>query len=64
MADDAVLRVPNGTVDSNDLVAVINHWGPCPAPPAACPWDCQDVPNGVVDINDLVAVINHWGPCP
>jgi hypothetical protein len=55
---------PDGAVGIDDLVAVINHWGPCPAPPAACPWDCEAEPDGAVGIDDLVAVINHWGVCP
>jgi hypothetical protein len=50
-------------VGIDDLVALINHWGPC-ADPGDCPWDCEDEPDGTVDIDDLVAVINHWGPCP
>jgi hypothetical protein len=45
-------------------MALLDHWGACPAPPDACPWDCEDEPDGNVGIDDLVAVINHWGPCP
>jgi hypothetical protein len=56
--------VPDGQVGIDDLVALIGHWGPCPAPPAECPWDCEAVPDGDVGINDLVALIGHWGPCP
>ena len=55
---------PDGSVGIDDLVAIINHWGPCPAPPADCPWDCEDEPDCNVGIDDLVAVINHWGSCP
>ena len=54
---------PDGQVGIDDLVAVINHWGPC-ADPGDCPWDCEEEPDGQVGIDDLVAVINHWGPCP
>ena len=56
-------------VDTDDLVAVILNWGPCPSP---CPPRCaQDIaplgpPQGncAVDSDDLVAVILAWGPCP
>ena len=49
-------------VNVNDLLAVINSWGPCPAPPALCPADITH--DGVVNIDDLLAVINSWGACP
>jgi hypothetical protein len=49
-------------VNIDDLLAVINFWGPCSggcdadiAPPGG---------NGVVDIDDLLAVIGGWGACP
>ncbi len=50
-------------VNVNDLLAVINAWGPCPQPcrpycPADINHDCQ------VNVADLLAVINRWGPCP
>lgn len=48
----------NQTVDVDDLLAVINSWGPC----AGCPADITG--NGVVDVDDLLAVINGWGACP
>ena len=51
----------SGTVDVNDLLAVITTWGPCPGPPQPCPADI--VTNGVVDVNDLLQVIANWGPC-
>ncbi len=55
----------DGTVNSADLLAVINAWGRCPAQPAPCPADIAPaVANGVVDVNDLLFVINKWGPCP
>jgi hypothetical protein len=50
-------------VNVNDLLAVINAWGPCP-PSVPCPADF--VPpggDGVVNVNDLLGVINAWGPC-
>lgn len=49
----------SGTVDVDDLLAVINAWGPC-APP--CPADING--DGIVNVDDLLAVINAWGPCP
>ena len=58
----------NGTVDINDLLAVISTWGACPVPPATCPGDIAPTGppqgNGMVDVNDLLMVITHWGACP
>ena len=55
----------DGHVDIDDLLAVINAWGVCPAPPAACPADIPSTQggtgNGLIDIDDLLSVINHWG---
>lgn len=48
----------DGTVDVADLLAVINQWGACAAPPALCPADITD--DGVVDVQDLLVVINNW----
>jgi hypothetical protein len=48
----------DGVVDVDDLIAVILAWGPCPAPPAACPADTNT--DGVVDVDDLIAVILNW----
>ncbi len=53
----------NGVVNVDDLLVVINGWGPCPRPCAAatCAGDinhsCQ------VNVDDLMALINAWGPC-
>jgi hypothetical protein len=49
----------DGTVDVDDLIAVILGWGPCPAPPAPCPADVND--SGEVDVDDLIMVILNWG---
>lgn len=49
-----------GSVDVDDLVAVILAWGPCP-PDLPCPADIDG--STVVDVDDLVAVILAWGPC-
>jgi hypothetical protein len=55
----------NGYVNIDDLFAVINAWGQCPAPPASCRADiAPQGGNGFVNIDDLFAVINAWGPCP
>jgi hypothetical protein len=47
----------DGVVDVDDLIALINSWGPC----IGCTADVTG--NGVVNIDDLLAVINAWGPC-
>lgn len=52
----------DGVVNVGDLLAVINAWGPCPAPPLPCPADINR--NGTVDVGDLLAIINGWGNCP
>lgn len=50
----------NGAVNVDDLLAVINGWGPCPSPcPPMCAADLND--NCVVNVDDLLAVINNWG---
>lgn len=53
----------DGTVNVNDLLAVINAWGPCPAPPDTCPADVAPIEaaDSVIDVNDLLTVINNWG---
>jgi hypothetical protein len=50
----------DGVVNTSDLLAVINAWGPCAnCPPALCPadidGDCQ------INVGDLLVVINNWG---
>ena len=54
--------VPTGEVDVDDLLALINTWGPCGK---ACIADSAPPPsgNGVVDVDDLLEIIDHWGPC-
>ena len=52
----------SGSVDVNDLLAVITGWGTCPPAPAACPGDTNH--SGSVDVMDLLSVITTWGPCP
>ncbi len=50
----------SGTVDVDDLIAVILSWG-CTNPPGPCPADVNA--SGVVDVDDLIAVILGWGAC-
>ena len=55
----------DNAVNAADMLAVINSWGTCPAPPAACPADIAPaVHDGFVNSADLLAVINGWGSCP
>jgi hypothetical protein len=51
----------NGVVDVDDLLAVINSWGPCDDP-GNCAADIapETIGNGVVDVDDLLMVINNW----
>ncbi len=50
----------DGHVNVADLLGVISHWGPCPAP---CPWDVAPSPmgNGACNVADLLMVISNWG---
>ena len=48
----------DGTVNVDDLLAVVGAWGACPAAPAFCPIDMDG--DGSVDIDDLLLVIGHW----
>jgi hypothetical protein len=67
-ADIAPNGFGNGSVDVDDLIAVILAWGPC-APGSAHPCGCpNDIAppggNDSVDVDDLIAVILAWGACP
>jgi hypothetical protein len=66
LADIAPAPLGNGIVDIDDLLLLINGWGPCAGTPENCPADIApgNVGNAVVDIDDLLMVINAWGPCP
>lgn len=50
----------DGHVNVSDLLGVISHWGPCPAP---CPWDIAPfrTGDGACNVSDLLAVISNWG---
>jgi hypothetical protein len=53
----------SGVVNIDDLLSVINAWGPC-ANPFNCPADVAPaIGNDQVNIDDLLAVINGWGVC-
>ncbi len=55
----------NGVVNIDDLVALLNAFGPCPVPPASCPADIMPPGgNSAVNIDDLVALLNAFGACP
>jgi sugar lactone lactonase YvrE len=41
-------------VNIDDILSVINSWGPC----RGCPADLNG--DGVVNIDDLLFVVNHW----
>jgi hypothetical protein len=53
----------DGSVDVDDLIAVILAWGTCPGPALTCAADIAPYPtgNGTVDVDDLIAVILNWG---
>jgi hypothetical protein len=54
----------NGSVDVDDLIAVILAWGACGPPGPPCPQDIAPPGgNGQVDVDDLIAVILGWGAC-
>jgi hypothetical protein len=57
-ADISPIGSPDGQVNIDDLLAVINAWGASGANPADINHD------NVVNIDDLLAVISSWGPCP
>lgn len=50
----------SGSTDVNDLLIVINGWGPCEKPPCASDVDVNQTTN----VDDLIHVINRWGDCP
>ncbi|MCA9296472.1 MAG: hypothetical protein KC983_08140 [Phycisphaerales bacterium] len=55
----------NGTVNIDDLVAVLNAFGATESACDVAPTnaDCSSG-NGSVNIDDIVFIINHFGPCP
>jgi hypothetical protein len=60
--DIAPIPCGDDVVNVNDLLAIINAWGPCAQDcPPSCTSDIDQ--NCTVNVNDLLAVINAWGPC-
>ena len=49
----------DGSINVQDLLAVVNNWGPCAQAPNFCPAEATG--DGTVNVHDLLAVINHWG---
>ncbi len=47
----------NGTVDVQDLVELLEDWGPCPG----CISDLDQ--DAFVGIRDLLGLLGSWGPC-
>jgi len=66
-ADIAPAPDGDGTVDVQDLLAVIGAWGAC-VDPRNCPADIAPagppIGDDTVDVQDLLAVISAWGACP
>jgi galactose oxidase-like protein len=58
------LRPRSGDVDGDgavgilDFLAMLAGWGPCPAPPSACPEDVNN--DGGVGIGDLLELLGNW----
>lgn len=48
----------SSVVNVDDLLVVLNNWGPCPP---HCPADITG--DGEVGLGDLVMILNMWGPC-
>ena len=60
VADIAPADGGDGQVNVQDLLAVINAWGPC----ANCVEDFLPTGgDGSVNVTELLAVINNWGTC-
>ncbi|MBG81053.1 MAG: hypothetical protein CMJ39_10145 [Phycisphaerae bacterium] len=51
----------DGVVDVNDILIVLDLWGPC-LDPDDCITDVNG--NGLTDCPDLLATLAAWGPCP
>ena len=50
----------DGEVGFQDVVQILNDWGPCGG--GDCDSDLDN--NGVVGFTDLLLVLNDYGPCP
>lgn len=51
-----------GEINVDDLLLVLNNWGPCPGGVPGCDGDATGT--GEVNVDDLLIVLNNWGPCP
>jgi hypothetical protein len=49
----------SGSADVNDLLLVIEGWGPCGS--LECPTDLNG--DEQTNVDDLILLINGWGPC-
>ena len=47
------------TVNVQDLLMVINGWGPCPPTPNFCPAEATG--DTVVNVQDMLMVVENWG---
>jgi hypothetical protein len=63
-ADIAPAICRDNDVNVDDLLAVINSWGPC-ADINNCPADIAPPNRGddAVNVDDLLMIINNWGTC-
>jgi subtilisin family serine protease len=68
---EAVQICPGNTngdtqVNVEDLLRVINAWGPCPLGPGMCVADIapSGLGDGAINVSDLLGVISGWGACP
>ena len=50
----------SGTIDFDDLLAVLAAWGPCD-PKKPCPADLDH--DDDVDFDDLLTLLAAWGEC-
>lgn len=52
------------SVNTDDLIALITAWGPCPAAPLPCLADLATASGGqgVINTDDLLVLIGDWGP--
>ena len=47
----------NSAVDVDDILSIVNAWGPC----QDCPEDLDG--SGIVDVADVLLVLGGWGEC-
>ena len=62
-ADIEPIGQGDGVVDSDDLLLILESWGPCPS----CMADIAPLAAGgdnLVDVDDLLVLIASWGSCP